>query len=161
MDLSLYVSDIRLIDDDFGAYLDRGELTIGSFLIALLHLFGQHHHYFRVHLSVNLNIIMHSLLLSYKNDSISAGFEGRLASGPAASCTAPGSRAPSAALQVLAGKRPLAGCAGSRPTAVLGELGGVGEVGSHSLGAEILFGWEQQKVPSPGFEVRIRREKLR
>lgn len=48
-DFCLDVSDVGLIDDQFDA--------IGDFLLALLHLLGEHHHDFGVHLSVNSNII--------------------------------------------------------------------------------------------------------
>ena len=56
-DFCLDVSDVGLIDDQFDAYLDVSGLTIGDFLLALLHLLGEHHHDFGVHLSVNSNII--------------------------------------------------------------------------------------------------------
>lgn len=57
IDFCLDVSDVGLIDDQFDAYLDVSGLTIGDFLLALLHLLGEHHHDFGVHLSVNSNII--------------------------------------------------------------------------------------------------------
>ena len=47
---SLHIGYIGFIEDDFGAYLDRGGLTIWGLFLAFLHLLGQHHYYLRVHL---------------------------------------------------------------------------------------------------------------
>lgn len=50
LNFSLHISYIGFIEDDFGAYLDRGGLTIWGFFLAFLYLLSQHHYYLRVHL---------------------------------------------------------------------------------------------------------------
>jgi len=49
--LRLHISYIGFIEDDFGAYLDRGGLTIWRLFLAFLHLLGEQHDDLWVHLS--------------------------------------------------------------------------------------------------------------